>query len=167
MLKIIYGSTGGSTGDIAQMISDELSCESTLIDISDATNSDFEDCENLILGTSTWGDGDLQDDWDDFFPALDEIDFSGKKVAFFGMGDQDSYFDTFADGMGTLYQKVKEKGGTIVGDDVDGSSFDFGESTAFINDKFVGLVIDDDNQSELSEERVKQWTKKLNTIFIK
>lgn len=164
-VTIIFGSSGGSTEEIAQSISKNLSCETELIDIANASIDDFKNNTNLILGTSTWGDGDLQDDWEDFFDNLDDIDFSGKKVALFGLGDQDSYSDTFLDAMGTLYTFVKEKKATIIGNGVDSSSFDFEESTAHINNSFVGLAIDEDNQSELSETRVKEWTKKLNNSF--
>lgn len=88
-ITIIYGSSGGATGDVAESIAEKLSAETNVVDIANASNSDFEDATHLILGTSTWGDGELQDDWDDFFSNLDDIDFSGKKVAFFGLGDQD------------------------------------------------------------------------------
>ncbi len=163
-VTIIYGSTGGATGDAAQLIADRLSCETKLVDIADGSKEDFEG-SHLILGTSTWGDGDLQDDWDDFFDTLDEIDFSGKTVALFGIGDQDSYYDTFVDGMGILYEKAKEKGATIIGDGVDASSFDFGESRSIVDGSFVGLVLDEDNQDELSEERIKEWTKKIDSLL--
>ncbi len=164
-VTIIFGSTGGTTEEVAQAIAENLSCETQLIDIANASIDDFKNSENIILGTSTWGDGDLQDDWEDFFENLDNIDFSTKKVALFGLGDQDSYEDTFLDGMGTLYTKVKEKGASIIGDGVDSSGFDFEESTAQVDGSFVGLAIDDDNQSELSEERIKEWTKKIANSF--
>lgn len=164
-ITIIYGSTGGSTEEVAQRIAEQLSCETTLVDVANASKEDFENSSNIILGTSTWGDGDLQDDWEDFFEELDDIDFTGKKVAFYGLGDQDSYYDTFLNGMGTLYAKVKEKGAIIVGDGVSTDSYDFGESTAEVNGTFVGLGIDEDNQSELSEERIASWTKDLEDKF--
>jgi len=162
---IIFGSTGGATEEVAKKIAENLTYETKIIDIVNATVEDFSNSENLILGTSTWGDGDLQDDWEEFFDNLDEIDFNDKKVALFGIGDQDSYEDTFLDGMGTLYAKVKEKGATIVGDSVDASSFDFEESTAIIDGSFIGLAIDEDNQSELSDERIKIWTESLKSSF--
>ncbi len=165
MIKIIFGSMGGATQEVAEAIAEELSHEVQIVDIADASSEDFEDSANLILGTSTWGDGELQDDWDDFFPNLDDIDFSGKKVAFFGVGDQEAYYDTFVFGLGTLYEKVKERGAIIVGGDVDSSSFDFGESTALVDSKFIGLVIDEDNQSELTQERIKEWVKKIYNCF--
>lgn len=164
-ITIIYGSSGGATGDVAESIAEKLSAETNVVDIANASNSDFEDATHLILGTSTWGDGELQDDWDDFFSNLDDIDFSGKKVAFFGLGDQDSYYDTFLDGMGTLYEKVKEKGGTIVGDGVSAEGFDFGESTAIVEGKFVGLALDEDNQADLSDDRIDAWVSSINSQF--
>ena len=164
-VTIIFGSSGGTTEEIAQSISENLSCETELIDITNASKEDFINNTNLILGTSTWGDGDLQDDWEDFVDNLDDIDFSGKKVALFGLGDQDSYADSFLDGMGTLYEKTKERGATIIGDGVDSSSFDFYESTALKDGTFVGLAIDEDNQSELSQERIKVWTQSLKNKF--
>lgn len=164
-VTILFGSTGGTTEEVANKIAENLSYEAKIIDIANATVEDFNNTKNLILGTSTWGDGDLQDDWDDFFTNLDKIDFSNKKVALFGIGDQDSYEDTFLDGMGTLYEKVKEKGAVIVGDKVDVSSFDFEESTAVQDGSFVGLAIDEDNQEELSDERIKSWAENLNSSF--
>ncbi len=165
MIKIIFGSMGGATQDVAEAIAQELTHETELVNITDASNEDFEDSTNLILGTSTWGDGELQDDWEDFIENLDTIDFTGKKVALFGLGDQESYYDTFVGGLGILYEKVKERGATIIGDGIDSGSFDFGESSALVNDKFVGLVVDEDNQSELTEDRIKEWIAKINSSF--
>lgn len=161
-ITIIFGSSGGVTKEIAQKISNNLDGETELIDVANATIENFENSSILILGTSTWGEGDLQDDWEDFIDNLDNIDFSGKKVALFGVGDQDSYYDSFLNGMGTLYAKVKEKGATIIGDGVDLSDFDFEESTAIENNAFVGLAIDEDNQSDLTDNRIIEWTKKLS-----
>ena len=50
-----------------------------------------------------------------FLMTLDEIDFSGKKVAYFGAGDQVGYPDTFQDAMGILEEKISDQGGTTVG----------------------------------------------------
>ena len=38
---------------------------------------------------------------------MDDLDLSGKKVAVFGLGDQEAYPDTFVDGLGILANKVK------------------------------------------------------------
>lgn len=67
--------------------------------------------------------------------------------------------------MGTLYEKVKEKGGTIVGDGVSAEGFDFGESTAIVEGKFVGLALDEDNQADLSDDRIDAWVSSINSQF--
>lgn len=108
----------------------------------------------MILGSSTWGDGDLQDDWESF--DFDAIEISGKKVALFGFGDSASYPDTFCNAIGKLYNIFVKKGAQIFGF-VDTDGYDFDESEAVKDGKFVGLALDNDNQSELTEERIKSW----------
>lgn len=162
---IFYGSNGGATKGVAEMIKDELGVEADLIDIADAKVDDFEKYTKIILGTSTWGEGDLQDDWDDFFDDFTNVDFTGKTVAFFGVGDQDGYPDNFLDGMGTLYEQAVKKGANVVGDGWSVEGYDFDESTAVVDGAFVGLAIDEDNQEELTPERVKKWTGSIREYF--
>lgn len=64
---------------------------------------------NLVFGTSAWGIGDMQDDWERFIDELNEINFEGKKIALFGLGDQEEYPESFADGLGTLFCRLPEK----------------------------------------------------------
>ena len=61
-IAIVYGSTGGATQDVANLIKEELGLKAELYDISDCSKETFEKHERLIIGTSTWGEGDLQDD---------------------------------------------------------------------------------------------------------
>lgn len=153
-LGIFYGSSTGNTKDVAEALASELGAEAQNIAEADAdTISGFD---TLILAASTWGAGDLQDDWEDFMPNMDDIDFSGKKVGLVGLGDQENYGDTFVDGLAVIAEKVEEKGGTIVGHtSTDGYEFD--NSEAVKDDKFIGLVIDEDNQSDMTADRVKSW----------
>lgn len=163
-ITILYGSSAGATQNVAEQIAENLSAhEIKLLDINKAQIEDLQEAKVLILGTSTWGDGDLQDDWDDFSSNLDLIDFSGKKVAFFGLGDQDSYYDTFVDAMGILYETISKKGATIIAGDIEAEGYDFGSSRAFIDGKFIGLAIDEDNQSNLTSSRIAQWSKLLES----
>lgn len=164
-IGIFYGSSGGVTEDIAKLIKKELNIQADLIDISDATADNFDKYSGLILGTSTWGDGDLQDDWDDFFEEFKNIDLTGKSVALFGVGDQDSYPDTFLNGLGTLYAQTTKNGATVIGNDYSTQGYDFDESTACVDDKFVGLAIDEDNQSELTKQRVSKWSENIRKYF--
>jgi flavodoxin I len=162
---IFYGSNGGATQRVAELIKDILGVEADLIDIADANIDDFDKYTELILGTSTWGEGDLQDDWDDIFDDFKKVDFSGKVVAFFGNGDQEGYPDNFLDGMGTLYKQAVENGANVIGDGWSKDGYDFESSTAIVDDAFVGLAVDEDNQDDLTVSRVTQWVDGIKEYF--
>ncbi|MEA3544697.1 MAG: flavodoxin [Thermodesulfobacteriota bacterium] len=152
---IFYGSTTGNTKNAADQIC-ALIGGSQATPIEDAVRTDLEACDLLFLGASTWGLGDLQDDWADSLASLSGADLKGKKVALFGLGDQESYPGTFVDGIKDLHDASVEAGATIVGL-CSGDGYDFQDSTAFVNDQFLGLPLDEENQSELTEERIQAW----------
>mgnify|MGYP000388119494 CR=1 FL=1 len=96
--------------------------------------------------------GDLQDDWYEALDKLKTKNLSGKKVGLIGIGDQFGFGDTFVDGIGTIYEEIKDMGINLVGKtSTDGYSFS--GSKAVVDDEFVGLVIDENNQSELTDEK--------------
>ena len=115
---------------------------------------------SLILGTSTWGDGELQDDWYDGIKVLKNANLSGKTIALFGCGDSESYSDTFCDGMGILFEDLKDSGCTFVGA-VSDSDYTYASSVAVADGKFVGLALDDVNESDRTDARVSAWTEML------
>ena len=155
---VFYGSTTGNTERIAETIANKLDAD--LFHISEATPENLSAYENLVLGTSTWGIGDLQDDWEDKIDLLNKVELENKKVAIFGLGDQMGYPDSFVDGMKAIYDRIIEGKGTVVGHcDTDG--YDFTESKAVIGNKFIGLAVDEDSQSELTDQRVEKWTNLL------
>lgn len=158
---IIYGSSTGNTESVAQMIGEKLGIDN-VIDIANASADDFNGADKLILGSSTWGDGEFQDDWDAF--DWDGVDLSGKTVALFGLGDQESYADAYCDAMALLYDKATEKGANVVGA-WDNDGYEFESSNAVKDGKFVGLAIDADNQDDLTEERVAKWTDSIKGEF--
>ncbi|MER3493314.1 MAG: flavodoxin FldA [Mastigocladus sp. ERB_26_2] len=165
-IGLFFGSTTGKTELIAETIQKEFGGDDvvTLHNIMDAEEDDFADYEYLIIGCPAWNIGELQSDWEGFFSELDNIDFNGKKVAYFGTGDQIGYADNFQDAMGILEEKITELGGTTVGYwSTDG--YDFNESKAVKNGKFVGLAVDEDNQSDLTDERIKAWVAQLKKEF--
>lgn len=153
---IFYGSTTGTTEMVAEKVGALLGADvMPAAEIDKVENYDF-----VIFATSTWGMGDLQDDWFGALETLAGKNLSGKKVALIGVGDQASFGDTFVDGMGTIYEEIKDKGVTLVGKtSVDG--YDFSSSKAVVDGEFVGLVIDENNQSELTEERIAAWVEKV------
>lgn len=165
-IGMFYGTTTGKTAEAAEKIQEAFGGEDvvTLIEIPDAENDDFSSYNFLLIGSPTWDIGELQSDWDAFFPNLDSIDFSGKKVAYFGTGDQVGYADNYMDAIGMIEAKISEKGGQTVGYwSTDGYEFD--GSKADRGGKFCGLALDEDNQSELSDERIEAWVAQVKTEF--
>lgn len=121
---------------------------------------DLEPFSFLILGASTWGDGDLQEDWDSFLPVLGKSDLSDKTIALFGTGDASAYSDTFVDAIGILYDELKNTGAAFTGFcETEGYSFD--DSRALIDGKFAGLPLDDENENEKTPERISSWVKSI------
>ena len=160
-IAIIYGSSTEHTKLAAEKIAEQLADYApTLVDIYDQDEEPFLTHEVLILGVSTWGVQDLQDDWNDFYPKLEKLDLSGKTIALFGMGDASIYPSSFVDAMGILYEIVSKKGATIIGA-VSSEGYDFEYSRALVHDMFVGLPLDDDTEPELTDERIARWVEAL------
>ncbi|MCD7971778.1 MAG: flavodoxin [Candidatus Azobacteroides sp.] len=162
---IVYGSSTDNTKRVAEQIAKELSGEEvTVMDVSGLKTGTLDNYTNIILGTSTWGLGDLQDDWDGQLPVLSNSRLEGKTIAFFGLGDSSSYPDTFVDGMGILYEAVRDKGATLVGEfPTDGYEYD--DSKAVVDGKFVGVALDEDNEDEKTEGRLKEWLSLITPAF--
>ena len=166
-IGLFYASSTGNTEDVAKLIKEKMTqAEIELKNIADCVDNAMENYKYIILGASTWGEGDLQDDWEEYIQNLDSINFLDKTVALFGLGDQEEYCDYYLDAMGTIYDKVVENGATVVGSwPTDGYEHD--DSTAIRDGEFVGLALDEDNQSDLTDARVTQWVEQINPYFIK
>jgi flavodoxin I len=165
-IGLFFGTQTGNTEAAAEMIQSALGGDSvvTLHDVAEADLDELGEYDCLIIGCPTWNIGELQSDWEGLYDELDALDFSGKKVAYFGVGDQIGYADNFQDAMGMLEEKISQLGGTTVGYwPTDG--YEFEESKALRDGKFVGLALDEDNQSEMTEERVQAWTSQLKSAF--
>lgn len=165
-IGLFFGTTTGKTESMVEKIIEEFGGESVVdvYDISEVEDDELEQYENIIIGCPTWDIGELQSDWQGYFDELDELDFSGKKVAYFGTGDQVGYPDNFQDAIGILEEKISQLGGKTVGYwPTDG--YDFNQSRALRNGKFVGLALDEDNQPELSDARIKEWVAQLKSEF--
>ena len=162
MIGIIYGSSMGNTEEAAQFLGENLGLENEVLNICDVDAQKINSFDKLIFGTSTWGSGDLQDDWDAFdFSALK---LSGKTTAFFGMGDSESYSDEYCNGMAKLYDAVVAQGAKPVGEvSTDGYTFD--GSDAVRNGKFIGLALDADNESDKTEGRILAWIEQIKPFF--
>jgi flavodoxin I len=164
-IGIFYGSSTGQTEAVAEKLLRIIGEDhADLFNVDSASREELERYPYLILGTPTWGLGDMQDDWEDFVIELEAANLAGKKVALFGLGDQDTYPESFADGVGVLYNKIKGKC-TIIGE-WPNAGYLFNESAALKGKHFVGLVIDQENQASKTEERLQKWVEILKKEFM-
>lgn len=155
---IFYGSSTGNTKSAANQIAEGLRSlgQIEVRNIAEAGLEALIDYDLVVLGTSTWGMGDVQDGWVGL-ETFSGVDLSDKKVALFGTGDQVAYPDTFVDALGTLADAAEQAGGTLIGH-WPTEGYTYHSSTAERDNYFVGLVLDEDNQSDLTEERIQKWT---------
>ena len=116
----------------------------------------------MILGSSTWGCGELQDDWYDAVKVLRNANLSDKTIALFGCGDSESYPDTFCDAMGLLYDELKETGCRFTGNHVATDGYSFSSSVSVVDGEFVGLALDETNEADKTADRIEAWVKNLD-----
>lgn len=160
---VVYGSSTGTCEDLAGRIATALGVDkNAVVNVSELTPEMISGNEALILGSATWGCGELQDDWYDGIKLIQNADLNGKVVALFGCGDSESYGDTFCDAIGLLYQEIKNKGCIIAGNGVSTDGYLHTDTAALDADgNFVGLALDDINQPELTDSRIAEWAEKV------
>lgn len=159
-VAIFYGSSTGNTEGVAKQIKDELGSVDHLKNVAEAHPLDFTACEIMILGIPTWHIGELQDDWAAILPDVAKNNYAGKKIAIFGLGDQKGYADTYVDAMADIAEAFEKTGAKLHGLwPTDG--YDFKKSKALRDGKFMGVVIDVENQDNLSDKRIKAWCKQI------
>lgn len=160
-IAVFFGSTTGTCETLACTIADKLGT-SDVFSAADLDADKIAEYDVLVLGSSTWGDGELQDDWYDPVELL-KSGLEGKKVAVFGCGDSASYPDTFCGAMGIIYEAAVEGGATIVGAGMPTDGYDFGASQAVVDGAWVGCALDDVNESDKTEERIDAWVAKVQS----
>ena len=179
-VSVVYGTSTGSTGDVAEAIYAEIKslfgsgvcngvfCVDDLAGNEELKTKIFGGSGNIICGTPTWNTGaDTMRSgtgWDDFYYSeLSDMSLEGINSAVFGLGDQESYGANYADGAGELHDVLVERGCKVFGiTDID-DSYVHEESKSERDGKFVGLMLDEVNQSDLTEGRVKSWIKQLQS----
>ncbi len=161
-IGLFYATDTGNTRKVAKMIKKQFDeGEVALHNVKEATAAEeLAKYTALIFGTPTLGDGELPETLSEFLPALDGVEWAGKTVALFGLGDQVGYPDEFVDALGIFGKKLKKKGATLIGSwPVDGDEFN--KSKEIVNGEFIGLVLDQDNQADLTEERLEEWLEQV------
>lgn len=153
---IFYGSTTGVTARVANLIASRLGiAPEDVHNVAKTAPSAVGEYENLILGTSTWGAGEGQDDWLDFLDGLDMIDLRGKRIALFGCGDE-TMADTFCSGVGEIYKRLKNTGAYFIGS-YPADVYTFNHSEAIVDGQPVGLLLDEVNHADLTDGRIDGW----------
>ncbi len=164
-IGMFYGKEAVKTSSVAQQISAAFRDKHIdIIPVEEATPKDFEKYTNIIVGASTWFDGELPTYWDEALPEVGSSRLKGKHVAIFGLGDQVNYPENFLDGVGLLAEAFEAAGATIVGQ-TEPDGFHFERSRALRNGKLLGLGIDIENQSDQTASRIKAWTDQLMKDF--
>lgn len=164
-IAIIYGSSAGNTESVANRIKDMFDGKADVFNVESVSINAIQPYQYLILGTSTTGIGDLQDDWEGFLPTFSsKMDFTDKTIAIFGLGDSASFSDSFAEAIFALHDELKDKV-KIVGEIAD-EGYTYDDSQAVVDGKWLGLAIDEDNEYDNTEERLTKWVEQLKKEFV-
>jgi len=168
-ILIVYGTSTGSTETVADMIAAEFGNDAEgpieIDGIHGSLAKKFADFDAIIVGTPTWNTGaDTERSgtgWDEiYYDEMQDLNISGKKVAVFGLGDQISYSENYADASGELHDVFKGLGCEMMGY-TSYEGYEHESSKAVRGDKFCGLLCDMVNEDDLSEGRVKNWVSQL------
>lgn len=169
-IGLFFGPEKGSVHRVAEKIQAAIGEDKVeLVSVNDASVADLEKYDKIIFGISTVGketwDSDYSNtDWAKFFPEVNKTDYAGKAVALFGLGDHITYPDHFVNAMGRLAKEIVKVNANIVGQ-VDQSAYEFEDSEAIIDGKFVGLPIDEDFEPELTDKRISEWLESIKPEF--
>lgn len=170
MLKLFYGSDTHKTHEVVQStILPLLRLEGVEVQdkvIPELIDKDWIEHDMFILGVPTWYYGELQSDWEAYFDHFKTLDFTGKTIALFGLGDQWGYDEWFIDGVGILAEVLLKNGAELICP-WPTEGYDFQKSRALKNEgEFYGLALDEDNQYELTKSRCEMWVPQVVAAFI-
>lgn len=164
-IAVVYSFNSIKSAKIASKIADcfkPVKVES--LNIENCEGAELLQFDGLILSVPTWFDGELPNYWDEALPALQELDFSGKKIALFGLGDQKNYPENFGDAVGILGNFFEARGATVVGK-ISPEGYTFESSKALKDNYLIGLLLDQENQSKLTDGRIQKWVFQLQSEF--
>ncbi len=164
-IGLFYSFNSKKTAKIAGIIHNAFSGVNVqLVNVDEVKKEHFLEFDNLIFGVPTWFDGELPNYWDELLPALEEIDFTHKKIAVFGLGDQKGYPENFCDAIGIMVEFFEARGALIAGNfPLEGYTFE--ASKAVRDGMFLGLPLDQENQARLTNGRIERWIEILRNEF--
>lgn len=173
-IGIFFGTDTGRTCKIAKDIAKRLGeSAATPVNIAKASPADLLVYDALILDTPTLGEGELPGldtgcqtaSWAEFLPQLAGQDFSGKRIALYGLGDQDKYGEFFVSALRPLYEAFAAQGARLIGH-WPAADYQFIDSAALEGEDFLGLALDQINQAALTESRLDAWLARITPLLL-
>jgi flavodoxin I len=168
---LIYSPEGGNVNSVTDMLGELIGMDKVdIIPVKDVEEGDLNDYDQLIIlgstvGTDHWSNETIIDEWPGFYNKIKDIPFENKKVAIVGLGNSFLYPSHFADGMAMHYEKLTKLNARVLGK-VEAEGYDFTDSESLDEDGyFCGLAIDEDNEPELTRERLENWLSILKPDF--
>ncbi len=163
---IFYSFNSTKTAKAAEKIIEAFGADFNIVKVNaeELTEELFLSFTNLILGVPTWFDGELPNYWDEFVPALEDLNLKGKAIAIYGLGNQAEYPENFGDAVGIMGELVQERGAKLIGF-TSAEGYKYESSRALFEDKFMGLILDQETQPRQSKERIEKWVTDLKSQF--
>ena len=163
---IFYSFNSTKTSKAADKIKEAFGPDYNIVSVNaeELTDELFLSFTNLILGVPTWFDGELPNYWDEFVPALEDLNLKGKTIAIFGLGNQVEYPENFGDAVGIMAGLVQERGANLVGYTSE-EGYHYESSKAMVEGKFCGLILDQETQPRQSKDRIEHWVSDLKVQF--
>ena len=167
---IFYGSTTCYTEMAAEKIKVLLESDPRLVNIASVSLHNIKqqplslaiDYELLIFGISTWDFGELQEDWEANWQQVSQLPLQNQVIAIYGMGDQIGYTEWFVDALGMLSDELAALPVERIGFwPTDGYEFEASKAATPDGDWFVGLALDEENQYDLSDQRLLLWCQQI------
>ncbi len=138
---LVYGSTTGNTETLAESVVEGLKKGGVNVTLKNVTEADVDELTGydlIVLGCSTWGEGELQDDFIEFYDRMEGVSLAGKKSAVFGPGDSEMYPDSFCKAVDMLEEILAKCGARII---LEGLKVDGDVESAMGNAEAWGLKI--------------------------
>ena len=162
-IGLFYGTTGGRTTGVVDEFDFNLRDEVEIFDVANGIEK-IKEFENLILVTPSYGFGELEAHWEAVIEDFKKVDLRGKTLALVGLGSQTTFGESFVGALEILYKIIIKNGGKIIGlTSTDGYHFE--ECEAIVEGKFMGLVLDEENQDDMTPDRIYDWLEVIKKEF--
>lgn len=90
----------------------EVNMKSVLKNVFEARPEELLEHRYIVLGCSTYGQGDLQRDFLEYERGMDDLDLTGIKAAIFGSGN--SRYQYYGEAVDILEAKVRIQGARLI-----------------------------------------------------